>query len=146
MDQPTPTFCKEFLKKKGKSVHFSTFVEKSCKKIKKLSFDNLEENDDDNKKTRRKRSKSKKEYSRSKSRKASSKSLKHKNYRIKETKKCKSDKNSNISKDNVNNFIKNHRFELKDDFNEKNVNIFLSSKEAAFEIPIFLNKENIFEY
>ena len=90
--------------------------------------------------------KSKKEYSRSKSRKASSKSLKHKNYRIKETKNCKSDKNSNISKDNVNNFIKNHRFELKDDFNEKNVNIFLSSKEAAFEIPIFLNKENIFEY
>ena len=139
MDQPTPTFCKEFLKKKGKSVHFSTFVEKSCKKIKKLSFDNLEENDDDNKKTRRKRSKSKKEHSRSKS-------LKHKNYRIKETKKYKSDKNSNISKDNVNNFIKNHRFELKDDFNEKNVNIFLSSKEAAFEIPIFLNKENIFEY
>ena len=46
----------------------------------------------------------------------------------------------------MNNFIKNHRFELKDDFNEKNVNIFLSSKEAAFEIPIFLNKENIFEY
>ena len=145
MDQPTPTFCKEFLKKKGKSVHFSTLIEKSCKKIKKLALENSEENDDD-KKTRRKRSKSKKEHSRSKSLKASSKSVKHKSYKIKETKKYKSDKSSNISKDNVNNFIKNHRFQLKDDFNEKNVNIFLSSKEAAFEIPIFLNKENIFEY
>ena len=145
MDQPTPTFCKEFLKKKGKSVHFSTFIEKSCKKIKKLALENSEENDDD-KKTRRKRSKSKKEHSRSKLRKASSKSVKHKSYKIKETKKYKSDKSSNISKDNVNNFIKNHRFQLKDDFNEKNVNIFLSSKEAAFEIPIFLNTEIIFEY
>ena len=139
MDQPTPTFGKEFLKKKGKSVHFSTFFEKSCKKLKKLSFDNLEEKYNDKKIRRKKRSKSRKEHSRPKSSKASSKSVKHKNNKIKETKKFKSDENSNNSKDNVNNFIKNHRFELKDDFNEKNVNIFLSSKEAAFEIPIFLN-------
>ena len=139
MEQPTPTFGKEFLKKKGKSVHFSKFIEKSCKKLKKLYFDNSEENDNLKKIRRKKRSKSRKEHSHPKSNKASSKSVKHKNYKIKEIKKFKSDENSNNSKDNVNNFIKNHRFELKDDFNEKNVNIFLSSKEAAFEIPIFLN-------
>ena len=142
MDQPTPTFNKKLNKKK---VHFSCFVEESCPKFKKLSFDNFEENKEDNK-NRRKRSKSKKEHSRSKSRKTTSKSVKHKIYKIKETKKYKSDKNSNNSKDDVNNFIMNHRFELKDDFNEKNVNIFLSAKEAAFEIPIFLNTEIVFEY
>ena len=49
-------------------------------------------------------------------------------------------------KENVNNFIRNHRFELRDDFNEKNVNKFLSSKERAFEIPIILSKEIILEY
>ena len=145
MEQPTPTFCKQFLGKNGKSVHFSTFISNTFpKKIRKLSFENSEENDDD-KKHQRKPAKSKKVHSRSKMRKISSKSAKHKNYKIKDSKKQKhiSIKNSNKSPDNLNNFIKNHRFVLKDDFNEKNVNKFLSSKEVAFEIPIFLKTEII---
>ena len=43
-------------------------------------------------------------------------------------------------------FIRNHRFELRDDFNEKNVNNFLSSKEVAFEIPILLKKDFLLDY
>ena len=43
--------------------------------------------------------------------------------------------------DNINSFIRNHKFELRDDFNESNVNKFLSAKEFAFEIPIILANE-----
>ena len=143
MEQPTPTFCNHKFKKEGKSVKFSTFIENNSSTNKLLSLVNLKENEDDKKSTRN-RSKSKKEKPRIKSHHKSSKSIRHSKNKIKKTKKYKSDKNSNNSQDNINNFIKNHRFVLKDDFNEKNVNIFLSSMEAAFEIPIFLNKEIIF--
>ena len=53
--------------------------------------------------------------------------------RKKKNNKCK------FFQENLNNFIRNHKFLLRDDFNEKKVSQFLSSKEAAFEMPIISN-------
>ena len=59
--------------------------------------------------------------------------------RTKKNKKCK------ILQENLNNFIRFHKFLLRDDFNEKKVSQFLSSKEAAFEMSIISNSNIILE-
>ena len=49
-------------------------------------------------------------------------------------------KNNHI--DNIYEFIKKHKFKLRNDFDKKNCKKFLLSKEQAFEKPFLLNEEN----
>ena len=143
MDLPTPTFGSEFFPLKG-TCRFSDvcFNNKKPNK-KKIVFSNSM--NIKNSKHKLKNSTKKKEHSCKKSR-SRSKSSKIKRHKCKSIKGNKDNQNFEKYNENVNNFIKNHRFELRDDFNEKNVNKFLSSKEAAFEMPIILTQEIILEY
>ena len=144
MEGQTPTFCNRFSKKR---CYFSDLCENTLKYNSEtenkrkdcLKFLNLKEEN-----CNRKRSKSKKNCSHKKSRKNSkSKTLKDKICKFEEIKNDDNFKNVNI---NLYTFIRNHRFILRDDFNEKNVNKFLTSKEDAFDIPFILNNEIIIEY
>ena len=136
MDQPTPTFGSEIYHSKA-TCHFSDLCNDNSKSKKKRKFTfNIKEC-----KNKLKHSPKKTENSRKKSR---SKSSKIKRHKCKNKKQVKEYQHLGEDKERVNNFIRNHRFELRDDFNEKNVNKFLSSKEAAFEIPIIFSTEIIF--
>ena len=42
---------------------------------------------------------------------------------------------------NIYDFIKNHKFKLRNDFDKKHVEKFLSAKEEAFKIPFLLTEE-----
>ena len=42
---------------------------------------------------------------------------------------------------NIKDFIENHKFKLRNDFDKKHVEKFLSSKEEAFKIPFLLSEE-----
>ena len=42
---------------------------------------------------------------------------------------------------NINDFIKNHKFKLRNDFDKKHAEKFLSSKEEAFKKPFFSSEE-----
>ena len=44
--------------------------------------------------------------------------------------------------DNIYEFIKNHKFNLRNDFDKKNSKKFLLSKEQAFEKPFLIEEEN----
>ena len=134
MDQPTPTFGTEIYHVKGK-CHFSDLCNNKSKKKRKFTF-NINEST-----KKLKHSPKKEEHSRKKSR---SKSSKIKRHKCKKIDVIRENPNLDEHKENVNNFIRNHRFELRDDFNEKNVDKFLSAKEAAFEIPIIFSTEIIF--
>ena len=48
---------------------------------------------------------------------------------------------SNYDISNIKDFIKNHKFKLRNDFDKKHVEKFLSSKEEAFKIPFLLSEE-----
>ena len=48
---------------------------------------------------------------------------------------------SNYDINNIKDFIKNHKFKLRNDFDKKHVEKFLSSKEEAFKIPFLLSEE-----
>ena len=129
MEGQTPTFCKRYSKKKyyfsDLCVNNSEIDNKSKDSLKFLKL--KEEN------CNRKSSKSKRHSSHKKSRKKSkSKTLKDKKCKLGV---IKNDGNFKNAKNNLNNFIRNHKFVLRDDFNEKNVNKFLTSKELAFDIP-----------
>ena len=139
MDLPTPTFGAEFFNIHS-TCHFSELLENMNKshKKEKLYSKILSKNG----KKKLKNSPKKK----GRSHKKRSKTCKIKRDIIENNEKIKEQKFLEKYKENVNNFIRNHRFELRDDFNEKNVNKFLSSKERAFEIPIILSKEIILEY
>ena len=139
MDLPTPTFGAEFFNIHS-ICHFSELLENmnKSKKKEKLYSKILSKNG----KKKLKNSPKKKGSSHKKR----SKTCKIKRDIIENNEKIKEQKFLEKYKENVNNFIRNHRFELRDDFNEKNVNKFLSSKERAFEIPFILSKEIILEY
>jgi hypothetical protein len=47
----------------------------------------------------------------------------------------------NYDINNINDFIKNHKFNLRNDFDKKHAEKFLSSKEEAFKIPFFSSEE-----
>jgi len=136
MDQPTPTFGSDIYHSKA-TCHFSDLCNNNSKSKKKRKFTfSVHEC-----KNKLKHSPKKREHSGKKSR---SKSSKIKRHKCKNIKMIKENQQLGEYKKSVNNFIRNHRFELRDDFNEKNVNKFLSSKEAAFEIPIIFSTEIIF--
>ena len=138
MELPTPTFGAEFFNTRS-SCHFSELCENmyKAKKKGKIYSKILCKNG----KKKLKNSPNKKGHSRKKR----SKTCKIKRNKIENNEKAKEENILENYKENVSNFIRNHRFELKDDFNEKNVNKFLSSKEKAFEIPFILSKEIIIE-
>ena len=142
MEQPTPTFGSEFPNKKGIRYHFSDLCNISPykKKRRKLLLKNTDVCEG---KHKRKKSKIKKGNSHKKT-KAKSPKLRLKN-KI-EIFGEKKNGYLNYHLKTINSFIRNHRFELRDDFNEKNVNNFLSSKEVAFEIPILLKKDFLLDY
>ena len=48
---------------------------------------------------------------------------------------------SNYDINNIKDFIKNHKFKLRNDFDKKHVEKFLSSKEEAFKIPFLSSEE-----
>ena len=50
-------------------------------------------------------------------------------------------KKRNYDIHNVTDFIKNHKFKLRNDFDKKHVEKFLLSKEEAFKIPFLLAEE-----
>ena len=123
MDGETPTFCKQFSKKTNCS--FSS----ACVKVAGSKF---------------KKSHSSKKLKKGRSIQVKSKSKfrneiidgKHKKRNHHHSQKLKL-KNIN----NINDFIKNHTFKLRNDFDKKHVEKFLSSKEEAFKIPFLLFEE-----
>ena len=124
MDGETPTFCKELLIKKNCS--FSSACEKMSKFKKKSSL----------KKPLRKggsikiRMKSKFKKENLDSEKVHRKRKYHHSQKL---------KYKNIN--NIYDFIKNHKFKLRNDFDKKHVEKFLSAKEEAFKIPFLLLEE-----
>ena len=67
----------------------------------------------------------------------------HDDSKLKRRKKHYSKKMRKVNYDinNINDFIKNHKFNLRNDFDKKHVEKFLSSKEEAFKIPFLSSEE-----
>ena len=129
MNAETPTFCKEF-SMKNNNCNFSILCEsisdsklkepnsaKSLKKYKKgLSI------------KVKKISKFKHDFPYDEDK----KKRKHHSHKFKER---------NYDIHNATDFIKNHKFKLRNDFDKKHVEKFLLSKEEAFKIPFLLAEE-----
>ena len=123
MDGETPTFCKQFSKKTHCSfssacvkVAGSKFKKSHC--LKKL------------KKGRSIQVKSKSKI-RNENTDGENKKRKHHHFQ----------KLSSKNIHNINDFIKNHKFKLRNDFDKKHVEKFLSAKEEAFKKPFLLVEE-----
>ena len=134
MEDQTPTFCKDFIQKRKESTNFSEVCENmSNQKPKgKLSCRNLNKYNNNNHK--KEKSKFNKEHHR--------KRHYSQKFRLKGYKNIPSLDENNNNINNINNLIKKHKFSLRNDFDKKHVEIFLSSKEEAFKIPFLLNEEN----
>ena len=140
MEQPTPTFGKELMKKnKDKIIYFSDYCNniKNSKKNRKLSLEMMKSNEGNTKGKYAKKGNSQKCSPKRLRAKSTKKHLK----KYRDIKEKKVENKTQEINDNINSFIRNHKFELRDDFNESNVNKFLSAKEFAFEIPIILANE-----
>jgi len=140
MEQPTPTFGKELMKKnKDKIIYFSDYCKniKNSKKNRKLSLEMMKINEGNTKGKYAKKGNSQKCSPKRLRAKSTKKHLK----KYRDIKEKKVENKTQEINDNINSFIRNHKFELRDDFNESNVNKFLSAKEFAFEIPIILANE-----
>ncbi len=140
MEQPTPTFGKELMKKKkDKIIYFSDYCNniKNSKKNRKLSLEMMKSNEGNTKGKLAKKGNSQKCSPKRLRAKSTKKHLK----KYRDIKEKKVENKTQEINDNINSFIRNHKFELRDDFNESNVNKFLSAKEFAFEIPIILANE-----
>ena len=140
MEQPTPTFGKELMKKnKDKIIYFSDYCNniKNSKKNRKLSLEMMKSNEGNTKGKYAKKGNSQKCSPKRLRAKSTKKHLK----KYGDIKEKKVENKTQEINDNINSFIRNHKFELRDDFNESNVNKFLSAKEFAFEIPIILANE-----
>ena len=140
MEQPTPTFGKELMKKnKDKIIYFSDYCNniKNSKKNRKLSLEMMKSNEGNTKGKYAKKGNSQKCSPKRLRAKSTKKHLK----KYRDIKEKKVENKTQEINDNINSFIRNHKFELRDDFNESNVNKFLSAKEFAFEIPIILVNE-----
>ena len=124
MEGETPTFCKELLDKNNCS--FSS----ACDKVSKLKLGKSSSFKKPIKKGISLQVKAK-----SKFRKESTEG-EHKKRRHHHSQKIKS---KNIY--NINDFMKNHKFKLRNDFDKKHVEKFLSSKEEAFKIPFLFSEE-----
>ena len=140
MEQPTPTFGKELMKKKkDKIIYFSDYCNniKNSNKNRKLSLEMMKSNEGNTKGKYTKKGNSQKCSPKRLRAKSTKKHLK----KYRDIKEKKVENKTQEINDNINSFIRNHKFELRDDFNESNVNKFLSAKEFAFEIPIILVNE-----
>ena len=140
MEQPTPTFGKELMKKnKDKIIYFSDYCNniKNSNKNRKLSLEMMKSNEGNTKGKYAKKGNSQKCSPKRLRAKSTKKHLK----KYRDIKEKKVENKTQEINDNINSFIRNHKFELRDDFNEINVNKFLSAKEFAFEIPIILVNE-----
>ena len=115
MEGETPTFCKELLDKNNCS--FSS----ACDKVSKLKLG--------------KSSSFKKPIKKGISLQVKAEG-EHKKRRHHHSQKLKS---KNIC--DINDFMKNHKFKLRNDFDKKHVEKFLSSKEEAFKIPFLFSEE-----
>ena len=140
MELPTPTFGKELMKKnKDKIIYFSDYCNniKNSNKNRKLSLEMMKSNEGNTKGKYTKKGNSQKCSPKRLRAKSTKKHLK----KYRDIKEKKVENKTQEINDNINSFIRNHKFELRDDFNEINVNKFLSAKEFAFEIPIILVNE-----
>ena len=138
MDQ-TPTFGTIFNRKKN--VRFSEFCTNTTnpKKIKKREEEkNSSKYHSDGIKVKKSKSKKRKLSTHKKSRKLSenNKVVPNISANNDEINTHKLPKKYKSLEENLSSFIKNHKFLLRDDFNENKVNQFLSSKETAFEMPL----------
>ena len=146
MEAPTPTFCKDFASKRlKKHNNFSNACEKvnkikpkgkkSCMNLNKLDNKLKKEKDQKIKKTSHKRHHSQK--------------FKLREYEdIGEVDDNKSHHKKSKKKNIINNihdFIKKHKFKLRNDFDRKHSEQFFLSKEAAFEKPFSLSEEIVIE-
>ena len=140
MEQPTPTFGKELMKKnKDKIIYFSDYCNniKNSNKNRKLSLEMMKSNEGNTKGKYAKKGNSQKCSPKRLRAKSTKKHLK----KYRDIKEKKVENKTQEINEKINTFIRNHKFELRDDFNEINVNKFLSAKEFAFEIPIILVNE-----
>ena len=140
MELPTPTFGKELKKKKkDKIIYFSDYCNniKNSKKNRKLSLEMMKSNEGNTKGKYAKKGNSQKCSPKRLRAKSTKKHLK----KYRDIKEKKVENKTQEINEKINTFIRNHKFELRDDFNESNVNKFLSAKEFAFEIPIILVNE-----
>ena len=146
MDAPTPTFCKDLLAKKLRSNNFSDACGKHFKPKSKYSCSNFKHLDN-GKNTKSKFKKEQPHHKRHHSQK-----FKLKNYsNISEMDDNKSNNNKSSTKNkksknnkiinNIYDFIRKHRFKLRNDFDRKHSEQFLQSKESAFEKPFLLAEE-----
>ena len=143
MELPTPTFGKELMKKKkDKIIYFSDYCNniKNSKKNRKLSLEMMKSNEGNTKDKYAKKGNSQK----CSPKRLRAKSMKKHLKKYRDIKEKKVENKTQEINDNINSFIRNHKFELRDDFNESNVNKFLSAKEFAFEIPIILANEPLY--
>ena len=150
MEAPTPTFGKNFASKKLKKNHnFSNACErvgrikpkgkKSCVNLNKLNNSNKKE------KSKLKKESQKRHHSQK---------FKLRDYsdicEINDNKSYNIKNNKNKSKkkviiNNILDFIKKHKFKLRNDFDRKHSEQFLLSKEEAFEKPFALSEELVEE-
>ena len=124
MEGETPTFCKELLERNNCS--FSS----ACEKVSKAKLAKSSSLKKPIKKGISMQVKAKSKF------KKESLEGEHKKRRHHHSQKLKS-KNIN----NINDFMKNHRFKLRNDFDKKHVEKFLSAKEEAFKIPFLIFEE-----
>ena len=145
MEAPTPTFCQDLMSKNlKKKCNFS----KACKRMAKNSYSNLNLNKLDDK-NQKEKSKIKKAHNK----RHQSQKFKLKQYddiedineeEIRTRSKSKSITKKKRNKEifnNIKDFIKYHKFKLRNDFDRKHSEQFLSSKEEAFEKPFLLTEE-----
>ena len=142
MEDATPTFCKEFLSKKPK-INFSKACEKmvirrpkgkySCSNVKNL---------DGKEKTKHKKDHAYKKRHQSQKIKLSDFSDINEIDEVKINNNTDTSTNHHhkkhkeiIKSNNINNFMKKHKFKLINDFDKKHAEQFLLSKEEAFEKP-----------
>ena len=123
----TPTFCKDFIFN-NVSCSFSTAFENIGKKKVKESrlLKNLKKNG-------RNKFKKKSEFGKNSTDKKNKKRRNHHSCKFR-TKK--------YDINNINEFIKKHKFKLRNDFDKKHVENFLSSKEQAFNMSFLFFEEH----
>ncbi len=148
MEAPTPTFCKDLLANKLRNNDFSDACRKHIKPHANNSCLNFKHLDNG------KNSKSKFKNAQSNPKRHHSQKFKLRDYNdIKEIDNKKNNnksinktknKNNKIIK-NINDFIKKHKFKLRNDFDRKHSEQFLQSKESAFEKPFLLTEEIVID-
>ena len=151
MEDITPTFCKDHLVNTEKdSISFSVACEglKVSKTKGKYSCSNINLKAKNPHRSKKDKSKFKHSHARHHSQKFNLKKINDVHSNNDSEKFVSSDKSNNISlkiknafdNNDINTLMKKHKFILRNDFDKKNTEQFLSSKELAFEMPFLLDK------